>query len=140
MKIAIIFPPYNHKKFSENLEVVDEEFGVYPPLGPAYAAAILEKAGHNVILIDTKALKLSKKERALNDYGHQHYGKKYNRVYEPPPQRNVMKYSHLTSVEQDIDAQFVIPAFAVKAPVSDVIVVSEIPDPGINSSPFVKFV
>jgi len=62
MKIAIIFPPYNHKKFSENLEVVDEEFGVYPPLGPAYAAAILEKAGHEVILIDAKALKLSKEE------------------------------------------------------------------------------
>ena len=62
MKIAIIFPTYNHKKFSENLEVVDEEFGVYPPLGPAYAAAILEKAGHNVILIDAKALRLSKKE------------------------------------------------------------------------------
>jgi len=62
MKIAIIFPPYNHKKFSENLEVVDEEFGVYPPLGPAYAAAILEKAGHAVILIDAKALKLSKEE------------------------------------------------------------------------------
>jgi len=62
MKIAIIFPPYNHKKFSENLEVVDEEFGVYPPLGPAYAAAILEKAGHKVILIDAKALRLSKKE------------------------------------------------------------------------------
>jgi len=62
MKIAIIFPPYNHKKFSENLEVVDEEFGVYPPLGPAYAAAILEKAGHEVILIDAKALKLSKRE------------------------------------------------------------------------------
>jgi len=62
MKIAIIFPPYNHKKFSENLEVVDEEFGVYPPLGPAYAAAILEKAGHSVILIDAKALKLSKRE------------------------------------------------------------------------------
>jgi len=62
MKIAIIFPPYNHKKFSENLKVVDEEFGVYPPLGPAYAAAILEKAGHAVILIDAKALKLSKEE------------------------------------------------------------------------------
>jgi len=62
MKIAIIFPPYNHKKFSENLEVVDEEFGVYPPLGPAYAAAILEKVGHKVMLIDAKALKLSKEE------------------------------------------------------------------------------
>jgi len=29
MKIAIIFPPYNHKKFSENLEVVDEEYKDY---------------------------------------------------------------------------------------------------------------
>jgi len=66
MKIAIIFPPYKHKKFSENLEVVDKEFGVYPPLGPAYAAAILEKAGHEVILIDAKALKLSKRETLNN--------------------------------------------------------------------------
>ena len=62
MRVAIVFPPYNHKKFSENIETVDEEFGVYPPLGPAYASAILEKAGHEVILIDAKALKLSKEE------------------------------------------------------------------------------
>jgi radical SAM superfamily enzyme YgiQ (UPF0313 family) len=62
MRIAFVFAPYNHKKFSENIETVDEEFGVYPPLGPAYAAAIAEKAGHKVILIDANALKLSKKQ------------------------------------------------------------------------------
>jgi radical SAM superfamily enzyme YgiQ (UPF0313 family) len=61
MKIALVFPPYNHKKFNENLRTVDEEFGIYPPLNLAYVAAILEKAGHEVILIDAKALKLSKK-------------------------------------------------------------------------------
>ena len=60
MKVALIFPPYNHKKFEENIRVVSEEFGVYPPLNLAYVAAIIEQAGHNVILIDANALKLSK--------------------------------------------------------------------------------
>jgi len=60
MRIALIFPPYNHKKFEENIRVVSEEFGVYPPLNLAYVAAILERAGHEVILIDVNALKLSK--------------------------------------------------------------------------------
>jgi len=62
MKIGLIFPPYSHRKFEENLPTVSEEFGVYPPLGLAYAASILENAGHEVILIDAKALKLSKED------------------------------------------------------------------------------
>jgi radical SAM superfamily enzyme YgiQ (UPF0313 family) len=64
MNVALIFPPFQHKKFEEDLKVVSDEFGVYPPLGLAYAASILEKAGHEVILIDANALKL-KKEEAL---------------------------------------------------------------------------
>lgn len=62
MKIAIVFPLYRHKKFSENLKVVDEEFTLSPPIILAYIAAILERAGHNVILIDAHALKLSKED------------------------------------------------------------------------------
>ena len=62
MKVALIFAPYNHKLFEENLWVVSEEFGVYPPLNLAYVAAIIERAGHEVILIDANALRLSKKE------------------------------------------------------------------------------
>lgn len=62
MKISLIFCPFSHKKFEEDLPVVSQEFGVYPPLGLAYAAAILEKEGHEVILIDANALKLTKEE------------------------------------------------------------------------------
>jgi radical SAM superfamily enzyme YgiQ (UPF0313 family) len=62
MKIALIFPPYTHKLFSENLSVVDEEFCLAPPIILAYVAAILEKNGHKVILIDARALNLSRDE------------------------------------------------------------------------------
>lgn len=62
MKIALIFPPYTHKIFSENLSTVDEEFCLAPPIILAYVAAILEKSGHKVILIDARALNLSKEE------------------------------------------------------------------------------
>lgn len=62
MKIALIFPPYTHKIFSENLSTVDEEFCLAPPIILAYVAAILEKHGHRVILIDARALNLSKEE------------------------------------------------------------------------------
>ena len=60
MKIALIHHSLGHKKFSENLKLVDEEFCLAPPIGLAYVAAILEKHGHRVIIIDANALKLSK--------------------------------------------------------------------------------
>ncbi|RLI95744.1 MAG: hypothetical protein DRO99_05415 [Candidatus Aenigmatarchaeota archaeon] len=71
MKIALVFPPYHHKEFSENLSVVDDEFGKYPPLNLAYVAAILEKSGHEVILIDSNALGLSKHEtlKMVREFG-----------------------------------------------------------------------
>jgi anaerobic magnesium-protoporphyrin IX monomethyl ester cyclase len=62
MKIALVFCPFKHKKFEEDLRVVSDEFGLYPPLGLAYIAAVLEKEGHELIIIDAKALKLTKEE------------------------------------------------------------------------------
>lgn len=60
MRVALVFPSYTHKKFSENLKAVDEEFCHAPPIILAYIAAILKKTGHKVILIDAQTLKLSK--------------------------------------------------------------------------------
>lgn len=62
MRIALIFPPYTHKIFSENLAVVDEEFCVAPPIILAYVASILQAHGHQVILLDARVLNLSKLE------------------------------------------------------------------------------
>ncbi|MDD5729498.1 MAG: cobalamin-dependent protein [Candidatus Omnitrophica bacterium] len=64
MKIALIHSTFGHRKFSENLKVVDEEFCLAPPIVLAYVAAILEKAGHKVILIDANALNLTKEKTA----------------------------------------------------------------------------
>ncbi|MFH1469537.1 MAG: radical SAM protein [Pseudomonadota bacterium] len=58
MRIAFLFAPYRHKAFEENVTVVDDEFGVFPPINLAYAAAIAEGAGHEVMLLDANALRL----------------------------------------------------------------------------------
>jgi len=70
MKIALIFAPYSHRKFSENLSFVDNEFGVYPPLNLLIIASMLEKANHSVIVIDIKAQRLTYKEvlSKINDF------------------------------------------------------------------------
>ena len=60
MRVALIFPSYEPKVFSENLKTVDEEFCLAPPIILAYVAAILEKHGHEVLLVDVRALNLSK--------------------------------------------------------------------------------
>lgn len=62
LRIALIFPPYKHKIFSENLRFVDEEFCQAPPIILAYVASILRKAGHKVILIDARILGFTKEE------------------------------------------------------------------------------
>jgi len=64
MRIALVFPPYKPKVFSENLSTVDEEFCSAPPIILAYVAAILERHGHQVMLLDARVLRLSK-EKAL---------------------------------------------------------------------------
>lgn len=56
MKLAFVFAPYSHKRFEENIFVVDEDFGVFPPINVAYAAAIAERAGHTVRIFDANAL------------------------------------------------------------------------------------
>lgn len=52
MKVTLVHAPFGHRAFSENLRVVDEEFIHAPPLVLAYVAAIAERAGHQVDLID----------------------------------------------------------------------------------------
>jgi radical SAM superfamily enzyme YgiQ (UPF0313 family) len=71
MKIALIHCPFSHRVFSENLKVVDEGFCLAPPIILAYVGAILEKAGHKVILIDANALKLNKEKtlKILKKFG-----------------------------------------------------------------------
>ncbi len=64
MRVTLIFPPYQHKIFSENLSTVDEEFCSPPPIILAYVAAILERHGHKVQLLDARVLNLSQ-EQAL---------------------------------------------------------------------------
>jgi len=70
MRVALIFPPYRHKIFSENLKVIDEEFCHAPPIILAYVASIIRQAGHDVILLDAKTLGLSKEGalRILRDF------------------------------------------------------------------------
>jgi radical SAM superfamily enzyme YgiQ (UPF0313 family) len=70
MRIALIHCPFGHRIFSENLKVVDEEFCLPPPIVLAYVAAILEKAGHRVIIVDAHALRLNKEQvlKLLNDF------------------------------------------------------------------------
>ncbi len=76
MRVALVLPPYTHKVFSENLRIVDEEFCVAPPIILAYVAAILEKAGHVVKILDARALRLTKEEslRQLREFGTQVLG------------------------------------------------------------------
>jgi len=64
MRIAFLFAPYHHKAFEENVTIVDDEFGVFPPINLAYAASIAELAGHDVLLLDANALELDAGEAA----------------------------------------------------------------------------
>ena len=58
MKIAFIYPPQTHKQFEEDIDIVSKEFGVFPPLGLAYAAAIHERTGNKAMIIDANAEKI----------------------------------------------------------------------------------
>jgi len=59
LKVAFIYAPVAHKSFEENLKVVDEDFGRMPPLSLLYAAAIAERAGYKVCVIDANAMRFS---------------------------------------------------------------------------------
>lgn len=57
MKIALIYPPFFHKKFNENLPTVDDEFGLFPHIGFGWVAAAVKQAGHEVRLFDAAVSK-----------------------------------------------------------------------------------
>ena len=62
MRLALIFNPFKHKVHEENLRIVQKFFGLFPPLSLAWVAAIAERAGHEVIIIDARTLRLTKEE------------------------------------------------------------------------------
>jgi radical SAM superfamily enzyme YgiQ (UPF0313 family) len=62
MRIAFVFNPFRYKVHEENIRIVQKYFGLFPPLSMSWVAAIAEKAGHEVILIDARTLRLSQQE------------------------------------------------------------------------------
>ncbi|MEM3393781.1 MAG: cobalamin B12-binding domain-containing protein, partial [Candidatus Methanomethylicia archaeon] len=59
----------NHDKENINTrlpESINKSQGVYPPLGLAYIASVLEKRGHDVSILDAQALNLTKSEVKKN--------------------------------------------------------------------------
>ncbi|MCK9461234.1 MAG: B12-binding domain-containing radical SAM protein [Proteobacteria bacterium] len=55
MKLALVYPPFYHKAFNENLPTVDDEFGVFPYIGYGYVAREALSAGWQVKLFDAAA-------------------------------------------------------------------------------------
>ncbi len=62
MRLALVFNPFAYKVHEENLRIVQRYFGLFPPLSLAWVAAIAEKAGHEVHLIDARTLRLTPDE------------------------------------------------------------------------------
>jgi anaerobic magnesium-protoporphyrin IX monomethyl ester cyclase len=59
MKISLIFTPISLRRNWSTLVAQDRHVGIIPPLSLAYVAAIAEKAGHRVQIIDSVAERLS---------------------------------------------------------------------------------
>jgi len=59
MKVALVFNPFSYKLHEENLRIVQRYFGLFPPLSLAWVAAIAERAGHDVQIIDARTLQLT---------------------------------------------------------------------------------
>ncbi len=62
MRIGLVFNPFTYKLHEENLRIVQRYFGLFPPLSLTWVAAIAERAGHTVTIIDARTLQLSKEE------------------------------------------------------------------------------
>lgn len=71
LRIAFVHVPFGHRRFSENLKVVDEEFILSPPIILAYVAAIAERAGHQATIIDAHSLRLDRDAvvRRIREFG-----------------------------------------------------------------------
>jgi len=59
MKLALIYPPFYHKKFNENLPTVDDEFGIFPHVNFGYVSTAAKSCGWEVKLFDAAATKQS---------------------------------------------------------------------------------
>jgi radical SAM superfamily enzyme YgiQ (UPF0313 family) len=70
MRFALVFNPFSYKLHEENLRIVEKYFGLFPPLSLAWTAAIAEKAGHEVIIVDARTLRLSMEDtfNRLNEF------------------------------------------------------------------------
>jgi anaerobic magnesium-protoporphyrin IX monomethyl ester cyclase len=55
MKLALVYPPFRHKAFNENLVTVDDEFGVFPYISYGYVAGEARAAGWDARLFDAAA-------------------------------------------------------------------------------------
>ncbi|MCX6339524.1 MAG: radical SAM protein [Candidatus Aureabacteria bacterium] len=62
MRLGLVFNPFSYKLHEENLKIVQRFFGLFPPLSLAWVASIAEKAGHEVIIIDARTLRLSRED------------------------------------------------------------------------------
>lgn len=66
MRLALIYPPFFHKKFNENLPTSDDEFGLFPHIGFGWVAAMAKRAGWEVRLFDA-ACRKSRYDFVLQD-------------------------------------------------------------------------
>ena len=64
MRLALVFNPFSYKLHEENLRIVQKYFGLFPPLSLCWVAAIAKRAGHDVLLVDARTLRLSKPDVA----------------------------------------------------------------------------
>ncbi|MBI5623731.1 MAG: radical SAM protein [Elusimicrobia bacterium] len=64
MKLALVFNPFSYKLHEENLRPIQRYFGLFPPLSLAWVASIARRAGHDVIIVDARTLRLSMAETA----------------------------------------------------------------------------
>lgn len=62
MRFALIFAPFSYKIHEENLRISQKYFGTFPPLSISWVASIAERAGHEVIIIDARSLRLTKQD------------------------------------------------------------------------------
>ncbi len=62
MRVGLVFNPFTYKLHEENLRIVQRYFGLFPPLSLGWVAAIAERAGHAVTIVDARTLELSKEE------------------------------------------------------------------------------
>ncbi len=64
MRLALVFNPFSYKLHEENLRIVQKYFGLFPPLSLCWVAAIAREAGHDVLLVDARTLRLTKSDVA----------------------------------------------------------------------------